>query len=122
MAIRKTIDDLKQEEDDLDARFFSSDARSIEELTAERARVRDARKRYEREYENKWKGLGLVDRAKLDELKGSEFLRLRMNALALKTRLRDYLRERKDEIERLERSYRTAVNGKQYWVYLSTSY
>jgi hypothetical protein len=35
-----------------------------------------------------------------------------MNACALKARLRDRLRQRKFELERLERSYRITVNGK----------
>lgn len=34
-----------------------------------------------------------------------------MNALALKQRLRDRLRQRKFELEKLERSYRRTVNG-----------
>jgi flagellar motility protein MotE (MotC chaperone) len=55
--------------------------------------------------------LGIDQRAALRELKNSAFLRVRMNARAIKTRIRDRLRQRKFELERLERSYRHAVNG-----------
>ena len=44
-------------------------------------------------------------------LRNDAFLRLRMNALALKQRIRDRLRQRKFEIDKLERSYRRSANG-----------
>lgn len=55
--------------------------------------------------------LGVSDQAELRLLKTNKFLQSRMNALALKHRLRDRLRQRKFEIERLERAYRRTVNG-----------
>jgi hypothetical protein len=55
--------------------------------------------------------LGVSEQADLRKLQHDVFLRLRMNALALKQRLRDRLRQRKFEIERLERSYRRSANG-----------
>jgi hypothetical protein len=54
----------------------------------------------------------------LQKLKADIFLQIRMNARALKTRIRDRLRQRKFEIERLERSYRHAVNGKMNFLQL----
>ena len=39
-----------------------------------------------------------------------------MNACALKARIRDHLRQRKFELERLERSYRKTVNGVWYLI------
>lgn len=56
--------------------------------------------------------LGLSGQARLTSLLGNEFLRLRMNARALKSRIRDRLRQRKFELERLERAYRKTSNGK----------
>jgi hypothetical protein len=55
--------------------------------------------------------LGVNEQADLRRLHNDAFLRLRMNALALKQRLRDRLRQRKFEIERLERSHRRNVNS-----------
>jgi hypothetical protein len=56
--------------------------------------------------------LGIDDRANLLSLRNSVYLQARMNARALKHRVRDRLRQRKFEIEKIERSYRKTVNGK----------
>lgn len=56
--------------------------------------------------------LGVSDQANLKDLRNSAYLRIRMNACAVKTRLRNKLRNHKFEIEKLERSYRRTVNGK----------
>ncbi|OAX35806.1 hypothetical protein K503DRAFT_696327, partial [Rhizopogon vinicolor AM-OR11-026] len=57
----------------------------------------------------KW-GLGVSDQANLKDLWNNAYLHIRMNACAVKTRLRDRLRSRKFEIEKLEHSYRRTVN------------
>ncbi|KII83586.1 hypothetical protein PLICRDRAFT_119196 [Plicaturopsis crispa FD-325 SS-3] len=56
--------------------------------------------------------LGTTDRANLHRLATNEYVRVRMNARALKKRIRDRLRQRKFELERLEREYRHTVNEK----------
>lgn len=58
--------------------------------------------------------LGIDERNDLRQLMTSRFLQLRMNARALKMRLRERLRERKFELELLERCYRNTANG-MYW-------
>lgn len=60
---------------------------------------------------NKEQLLGVNDRAKLERLINNPFIAARMNARALKIRLRERLRSRKFELERLERSFRKQVNG-----------
>jgi hypothetical protein len=55
--------------------------------------------------------LGAEDRTELSRLMDDECTKLRMNALAVKKRIRDRLRQRKFELERLERSYRQSVNS-----------
>jgi hypothetical protein len=55
--------------------------------------------------------LGVGQRTALRRMQDNEFLQLRVNALAVKTRIRDRLRQRKFEREPLERSYRHARNG-----------
>jgi hypothetical protein len=56
--------------------------------------------------------LGVSEQADLVKLKESSFLRLRMNALALKQCIRDRLRQRKFETEKFERTYRHGTNRK----------
>ena len=76
--------------------------------------LRDAREhlaRLERGFERKKSALGVGEQVNLCNLQRDAFLRLCMNALALKQRLRDRLRQRKFEIEKLERSYRRSANG-----------
>lgn len=77
-------------------------------------RLRDAREhctRLEDACHRKQAALGIDGRVDLMKLRQDFFLRLRMNALALKQRIRDRLRQRKFEIEKLERSYRRNANG-----------
>jgi hypothetical protein len=57
--------------------------------------------------------LGVDERAHLTLLCQNDFLRIRMNAQSLKQRIRDRLRQRKFELEKLERAYRHTINGKR---------
>ena len=59
--------------------------------------------------------LGVPEQAVLQRLKSNIFLRTKMNARAVKWRLRDHLRQCKFELERLERSYRHTINGKPFF-------
>ena len=59
----------------------------------------------------KTEALGVDDRLDLRKLTNDVFLCLRMNAHALKQRIRDRLHQRKFELERLERAYRVNSNG-----------
>ena len=77
--------------------------RLIEER-AHRSRVADTLSR--------WKTrLGISQRTRLEQLRRNIYLQVRLDAQALKTRIRERLRQRKFEIEKLERSYRQTVNG-----------
>jgi hypothetical protein len=61
---------------------------------------------------SRWKTrLGISQRTRLDQLRRNVYLQIRLDAQALKTRIRERLRQRKFEIEKLERSYRQTVNG-----------
>ncbi|KAG1878578.1 hypothetical protein C8R48DRAFT_745225 [Suillus tomentosus] len=55
--------------------------------------------------------LGTEDKVNLQKMKKDIYLTVRLNALAVKTRIRDRLRQRKFELERLERSYRATINA-----------
>ncbi|KIJ12672.1 hypothetical protein PAXINDRAFT_14434 [Paxillus involutus ATCC 200175] len=56
-------------------------------------------------------GVGVTGHAKLAALRGNVFLQVHMNALAVKTRIRDRLRQRKFELERIEWAYCQTVGG-----------
>lgn len=55
--------------------------------------------------------LGVDDTAKLNALKDSIFVQQHVNAVALLSRIRQHMQARRYEWDRVERSYRTAVNG-----------
>jgi hypothetical protein len=55
--------------------------------------------------------LGVGQHTALSRIQESGFLQIRVNALALKKRIRDRLRQRKFEREPLERSYRHVKKG-----------
>lgn len=68
-------------------------------------------KRLEKARATKFTALAVDEGEELLSLKSNKYLTARMNALALKHRLRDRLRQRKFEMERLESSYRRTMNG-----------
>jgi hypothetical protein len=72
--------------------------------------LRSKSKKAQKAINHKKTKLSVDGRLNLTKLMGNEFLRVRMNALALKQRIRDRLRNRKFELESLERAYRTTVN------------
>jgi hypothetical protein len=55
--------------------------------------------------------LGVNEKANLKRLRQNKYLQVRMNALAVKIRIRERLRRRKFELERIERAYRQTVGG-----------
>ena len=55
--------------------------------------------------------LGVSEKARIWRLKDDELLQVKVNARAVKTRLRDRLWHCKFELERLERSYRQTMNS-----------
>jgi hypothetical protein len=76
----------------------------LEGSRAQRGRIVDSLHR-------KRAALGVDERAHLTLLRRNDFLRIRMNARSLKRRIRDRLRQRKFEQEKLERAYRHTING-----------
>ncbi|TFK60259.1 hypothetical protein BDN72DRAFT_779639 [Pluteus cervinus] len=67
----------------------------------------------EKRLQQKRATLGFDDEEELQELIDSKFLQVRMNALAIKTRLRDKLRSRKFELDRVEREFRKQRNDQK---------
>jgi predicted nucleic acid-binding Zn-ribbon protein len=59
----------------------------------------------------KHQNLGIDGRQSLIKLKNNKFLQLRVNALALKSQIHKRLRDRKFELDRLERAYRQTTSN-----------
>jgi hypothetical protein len=105
---RKRVSDLEAsfleavQDEDPDALLYQAQVAAAEEAL-------DAAKKklYQRE-----QALGVQEKQSLRTLGKSKYLNLRMNARALKQRLRDRLRSRKFELDKVERSFRRLVNGK----------
>ena len=83
----------------------------IIELDIELKDARGSCARLEASIRRKCAVLGVGQRTALQRIHNNVFLQHRVNARAVKTRIRDRLRQRKFELEPLERSYRQVVNG-----------
>ena len=96
----------------LEALLVTSDLTDTANLVQQLQDARQHSSNIEEGLRRKKAVLGVGEQANLVKLKQDLFLRLRMNALALKQRIRDRLRQRKFEIEKFERSYRHGTNHK----------
>ncbi|THU96080.1 hypothetical protein K435DRAFT_858916 [Dendrothele bispora CBS 962.96] len=83
-------------------RLRKNRAMADDDLEKAKEQLRKARQKLSQQE----KSLGIPERRQLKNLEASPFLTKRMNALSLKIRLRQRLRARKFELDRLERSYR----------------
>jgi hypothetical protein len=113
LALYKNIEtyqeDISKYETMLETGEFESGATATDVqviLTEAKAKV----KKQKTIIANRKAKLSVDGRLNLEKLLNNEFLKLRMNALALKQRIRDRLRQRKFELENLERSYRKTMN------------
>ncbi|KAF8870464.1 hypothetical protein CPB84DRAFT_1855562 [Gymnopilus junonius] len=79
---------------------------TMEEIQVLKAKLNNATKAIK----EKSSKLSIADQSNLKRLLGNQFLHLRLNALAVKQRIRDRLRQCKFELESLEKSYRKTVN------------
>jgi hypothetical protein len=119
LALQKSLDVYQKTMRDLESQLLSAGLHSAgsgnpaqehEEVRAQYSLISQSLRR-------KKAALGVSEQAELRQLINSDFLRIQMNARALKTKLRDRLRQRKFEIELLERSYRHTSNSKFLFTY-----
>ncbi|KAJ7080664.1 hypothetical protein B0H15DRAFT_997243 [Mycena belliarum] len=73
------------------------------------------------ELDRKEAALGVTERQSLNGLGSSQYLQLKMNARALKRRLRDRLQARKFELDRVERSFRRLVNEQKLYTHTESA-
>lgn len=87
--------------------------------------MQDAREslvRLEGQLLSKQRKLGVKENEELTRLVNNPYVGLRMNALALKSRLRDRLRSRKFELDPIERMVRKPANGMLMILFLNIDY
>ncbi|KAG6822788.1 hypothetical protein H0H92_012597, partial [Tricholoma furcatifolium] len=105
MELRKARDILKERVAELLGAMTTGGSDAVEaELELEDAR--NALKRHETTLRAKYRALGIDQRHRLEKLISNKYYGVLINARAAKKRLRDRLRMRKFELDRLERSFR----------------
>lgn len=115
LALHKTVDQYNEDIEDLERRLVELDfdmrVETATELGARLQKIRQKQSTLAATIRTKTLALGVDARNDLRLLTTSKFLQLRMNARALKIRIRERLRERKFEVERFETCYRNSANG-----------
>jgi hypothetical protein len=113
LALEKNYDDYKAQINDLEAMILAGDysnGTSFDEVQENLEEYQAKLTQLKISIANKKNQLSVDGRLNLSKLMGNVFLKQRMNALALKQRLRDRLRHRKFELENMECAYRNTVN------------
>ncbi|TFK59700.1 hypothetical protein BDN72DRAFT_780383 [Pluteus cervinus] len=115
LRLRTVRDSLKEKVDTIQRELVKStgDASAFATITIELQQASNDLQVAERRLQKKQATLGLEDERELRQLIDSKFLQLRINALALKARLRDKLRSRKFELDRVEREFRKQRNDQK---------
>jgi hypothetical protein len=110
LALIETKESLQKEIQELD-KILAGDNGDVLELADQRATAVEHMERLKALIMKKHQYLGVDGQQSLAKLKASKFLQKRVNALALKTRIRKRLRDRKFELDRLERAYRQTTSN-----------
>ncbi|KAF8065223.1 hypothetical protein FPV67DRAFT_1419584 [Lyophyllum atratum] len=108
LSLLETRKIYKARLDTLDQMLSTGSYQSLdaEELRDQRAATQRNYDTTQKTIEKKRSALGVDGRHNLSNLKDNKFIQLRVNAAALKHRIRTRLRDRKFELDRLERAYR----------------
>ncbi|KII82981.1 hypothetical protein PLICRDRAFT_84208, partial [Plicaturopsis crispa FD-325 SS-3] len=114
LALQKSEEEYKAAEAALEEQLAGDYDEDVDvgDIARELSEVRRKRSTMSANIRGRIAALGTTDRANLHRLATNEYVRVRMNARALKKRIRDRLRQRKFELERLEREYRHTMNEK----------
>jgi hypothetical protein len=111
LALEKTLEAQEASIRELEMQLHGGHVPNIVEFNLRLADTRSQRAKTADALRRRRAALGMEDKVNLEKMKKDIYLTVRLNALAIKTRIRDRLRQRKFELERLERSYRATVNG-----------
>ncbi len=113
LALGKSCEEYKARIDELETMILGGDyseETNFDEVHEDLEECQAKLTKIQTSIAKKRKELSVDGRLSLSKLMGNVFLKQRMNALALKQRLRDRLRHRKFELENMERAYRNTVN------------
>ncbi|KIM39164.1 hypothetical protein M413DRAFT_75240 [Hebeloma cylindrosporum] len=113
LALIKNADEYKDHIDELETWILDgnySEEANLDDIQEDLEESKAKLAKLQTSIKNKKTKLSVDGRLSLTKLMGNAFLRQRMNALALKQRLRDRLRHRKFELENVERAYRNTIN------------
>ncbi|KAG0703204.1 hypothetical protein DFH29DRAFT_981988 [Suillus ampliporus] len=111
LALEKTLEAQEASIRELEMQLHSGRVPDIVEFNLQLADIRSRRVKTADTLRRRRAALGMEDKVNLEKMKKDIYLMVRLNALAVKTRIRDRLRQRKFELERLERSYRATINA-----------
>ncbi|TFK58292.1 hypothetical protein BDN72DRAFT_782285, partial [Pluteus cervinus] len=123
IRLRKAVDTAAARVRELEEQLISekSDGYVHALSTLEIHSAKESRRRLQRQLGEKEDRLGVKQNAELSELINNPFLALRMNAYALKIRLRERLRSRKFELDPVERTVRKSANHRKLTTHTESS-
>ncbi|KAG1887859.1 hypothetical protein F4604DRAFT_1675004 [Suillus subluteus] len=111
LALEKTLDAHETSVRELEMQLYVGGVANVVEFNLQLADAQSQHAKIADTVRRRKAALGPQGQADLKMMKNDIYLTIRLNARAVKTRIRDRLRQRKFELERLERSYRATVNG-----------
>ncbi|KAK7435870.1 hypothetical protein VKT23_019401 [Stygiomarasmius scandens] len=122
LRLNEALDVLEKKISDLENVILSKTAERYQTVTAyeELMKARKARDEARIKLSQKERSLGTSDKIELRKLINDPYITKRLNALAVKTRLRQKLEARKFALTRLERCFRKQRSGKNSMTILAT--
>ncbi|KAG6824466.1 hypothetical protein H0H92_006807, partial [Tricholoma furcatifolium] len=123
MHLRETRDELKHDVEIYNVTLMQEDFTADEhlELMADIRGAKEKLRDLTLKIRHKESVLDVDEHAQLERLVKNPYIASRVNALAVKQRLRERLRSRKFELERVERSFRKQVNDDKINEHTATS-
>ena len=112
LALEKTVESYQHHVDKLEMDLVNDCVSDIIDYNLQLTAARGSLSKATHALEQKKNALGVSAQTDLYLLRNNKWLQSQTNAQALKIRIRERLRQRKFELERLERSYRGSSNGK----------
>ncbi|KAG1856428.1 hypothetical protein F4604DRAFT_1590299 [Suillus subluteus] len=110
LALEKTLDAHETSVHELEMQLYVGGVANVVEFNLQLADARSRHAKIADTVRRRKAALGPQGQADLKTMKNNIYLTIRLNARAVKTHIRDRLRQHKFELERLERSYRATVN------------
>lgn len=112
LGLGRSISDVDDNLAELDTKIATTNViEALTEYNTQREALWTTRKRFSERRVVAMNKLGVEELADVKRFKNSKFYTLRVNAYALLLRIRQRMKNRRFELDRYERSFRSAVNG-----------